>query len=144
MGCKCVWRGEEQETGVGRALATILMLVPYPSGELEEDPYFVDGFSTAAFQASRNPAVPAPKQPVRPEGKMDVKEVVSRYLRRGGVGGKGSLGTLGAQLKCPFVADTSDIEGWCDLAWSFLCRFCRNMGLVAQTKHTSKEVNLYG
>ncbi|XP_077161081.1 FHF complex subunit HOOK-interacting protein 2B isoform X2 [Paroedura picta] len=49
-------------------------------GELEEDPYFVDGFSTVGFHASRKPAAPAPKPPVQPEGKMDVKEVVSSFL----------------------------------------------------------------
>ncbi|KAL8174130.1 UNVERIFIED_CONTAM: hypothetical protein K2H54_038985 [Gekko kuhli] len=49
-------------------------------GELEEDPYFVDGFSTVGFQASRKPAVPVPKQPVQSEEKMDVKEVVSSFL----------------------------------------------------------------
>ncbi|XP_048368005.1 FHF complex subunit HOOK interacting protein 2B isoform X2 [Sphaerodactylus townsendi] len=48
-------------------------------GELEEDPYFVDGFPTVCFQASRKQAAPAPKQPVPPE-KMDVKEVVSSFL----------------------------------------------------------------
>ncbi|XP_054854473.1 FHF complex subunit HOOK interacting protein 2B isoform X2 [Eublepharis macularius] len=48
--------------------------------ELEEDPYFVDGFPAVGFQASRKPAVPAPKQPVQSEEKMDVKEVVNSFL----------------------------------------------------------------
>ncbi|CAI5783172.1 Family with sequence similarity 160 member B2 [Podarcis lilfordi] len=45
--------------------------------ELEEDPYFIDGFPGTSFQVSTKPGVPAPKQQAQPE---DVKEVVSSFL----------------------------------------------------------------
>ncbi|XP_053257307.1 FHF complex subunit HOOK interacting protein 2B [Podarcis raffonei] len=45
--------------------------------ELEEDPYFIDGFPGTSFQVSTKPGVPAPKQQAQPQ---DVKEVVSSFL----------------------------------------------------------------
>ncbi|XP_053124913.1 FHF complex subunit HOOK interacting protein 2B isoform X2 [Hemicordylus capensis] len=49
--------------------------------ELEEDPYFMDGFPHGGLQASLQPGVlPAPAQPAQPEGKRAVKEVVSSFL----------------------------------------------------------------
>lgn len=49
--------------------------------ELEEDPYFIDGFPHVGFQASTSPAsAPSPRRPVQLEGKRDVKEVVSSFL----------------------------------------------------------------
>ncbi|XP_066495242.1 FHF complex subunit HOOK-interacting protein 2B isoform X2 [Tiliqua scincoides] len=49
--------------------------------DLEEDPYFIDGFPHVGFQASASPAAgPSPRRPVQLEGKKDVKEVVSSFL----------------------------------------------------------------
>uniref|UniRef100_A0A8D0H3P0 FHF complex subunit HOOK interacting protein 2B n=1 Tax=Sphenodon punctatus TaxID=8508 RepID=A0A8D0H3P0_SPHPU len=48
--------------------------------ELEEDPYFTDGFPDVGFRGSRKPVPAAPKRPARPDGKRDVNEIVSSFL----------------------------------------------------------------
>ncbi|XP_072835221.2 FHF complex subunit HOOK-interacting protein 2B isoform X1 [Pogona vitticeps] len=48
--------------------------------DLEEDPYFMDGFPSVTFPASTKPALPVLKPRAPSEGRTDVKEVVSSFL----------------------------------------------------------------
>ncbi|KAJ7305328.1 hypothetical protein JRQ81_011248 [Phrynocephalus forsythii] len=54
---------------------------PWEDGlDLEEDPYFMDGFPSSSFRASVEMALPVLQQHVPSEGGAGVKEVVSSFL----------------------------------------------------------------
>lgn len=79
MACKWAGKGFGESEAEWRRLGCLPDPWPCPSRELEEDPYFIDGFPHVGFQASPAPAsAPSPRRPVQLEGKRDVKEVVSR------------------------------------------------------------------
>ncbi|XP_061449198.1 FHF complex subunit HOOK-interacting protein 2B isoform X2 [Rhineura floridana] len=48
--------------------------------ELEEDPYFGDGFPGTSFQVSTKPVTPARKLHGQPEGNVGAKQIVSSFL----------------------------------------------------------------
>lgn len=72
MGCE--WGGgQDRATGGSPSVPTRLTPLRWPRRDLEDDPYFTDGFPDAGFGTVKKPLPGS-----APSGKGQVSEVVSR------------------------------------------------------------------